>query len=68
MSDLQCCICYEKLPSKNAICPGNLPGAMGFTKFSPGPCKSTPEQRAEVEKRRREAYALEHPTPDKGPL
>jgi len=59
---MKCSVCHDELSSPNAICTGRLPGAAGLVHFSPGPCKSTPEQRAEVTARRIEAAkrAAEH--------
>jgi hypothetical protein len=56
---VKCSICHEELPSPDAICPGRLPGPCGLVQFSPGKCKSTPEQRAEVDANRQRAAKRE---------
>lgn len=56
---MKCAICHGELPSASAICPGRLPGAVGLVAFSPGPCRSTPADRARVESQRAEAARRE---------
>jgi hypothetical protein len=56
---MKCSICHDDLVTPDAICLGTLPGALGLTKFSAGPCNSNAEQRAEVTSRRIEAAKRE---------
>lgn len=51
---MKCPVCHTDLPSPKGLCPGHLPGAFGLTALSPGHCRSTPEQRTEVDARRAE--------------
>lgn len=46
---MKCSVCHDELTDPNGICQGRLPGALGLVQFSAGPCRSTPEQRAEVD-------------------
>ena len=52
---MKCSICHSDLATPDAICLGNLPGAVGLVKLSPGLCNSNAQQRAEVTARRIEA-------------
>lgn len=56
---MKCSVCHDELVDPNGVCQGRLPGAVGLVAFSPGPCLSTPDTRAEVDKQRREAAARE---------
>jgi hypothetical protein len=58
---MKCDVCHEALETEDQICQGTLPGALGKTAHSAGPCHSTQAQR-EVLRRKRIAAAAAAPS------
>ena len=59
---MKCDVCHEALENENQVCTGTLPGALGKTEHSAGPCASTREQREALRQKRIAAAPAPEPS------